>query len=79
MNLTVASYNFGIDQSMLESTKKWNSTLCIKFRDVLSSLGQAAGNDFVFGSEVGGMRQGFNGCEVLDLLVQDAMPGAHCS
>ena len=75
--IRVVSFNFGMPQSMLESARQWNNRHIFKFRDVLSSLGHAAGNDFVFCSEVGDARKGLQAAN-LDCrnIVADALPGA---
>ena len=57
--IRLVSFNFGMQQSMLESTKRWNNHHVKKFRDLLVSLGTAASTDFVFGSEVGDKGKGF--------------------
>ena len=50
-----------------------------KFRDMLSRLGHAAGNDFVLGSDVGDARKGFQATNVdFQHVVQEALPGAAC-
>ena len=77
VGIRVVSFNFGMPQSMLESARQWNNRHIFKFRDVLSSLGHAAGNDFVFCSEVGDARKGLQAAN-LDCrnIVADALPGA---
>ena len=78
--IRVVSFNFGMPQSMLESAKRWNRTHIFKFRDVLMSLGHAAGNDFVFCSEVGDARKGFQATNLdFQNIVAEALPGAACS
>ena len=80
VGIRVVSFNFGMPQSMLESERRWNRQHVFTFRDVLSSLGHAAGNDFVLGSEVGDARQGFRAANVdFQHVVQEALPGAACS
>ena len=77
--IRVVSFNFGIPQSMLESDHKWNRRHVHTFRSVLSSLGPAASNDFVFGSEVGDARKGFEATNVdFQQIVHEALPGAGC-
>ena len=80
VGIRVVSFNIGLEQSMLESTRRWEGQHVIKFRDVLSSLGHAAHIDFVFCSEVGGKRKGFRDTNVdFQRVVQEALPGATCS
>ena len=80
VGIRVVSFNFGMPQSMLESAKQWNKRHIFRFRDVLMSLGHAAGNDFVFCSEVGDVRKGFKAANVdCRNLVAEALAGADCS
>ena len=80
VGIRVVSFNVGIPQSMLESTRKWNRQHVFRFRDVLTSLGAAAGNDFVLCSEVGDSRQGLGATSVdFQHLVQEALVGAASS
>ena len=80
VGLRVVSFNFGMPQSMLESTKRWNTTHVFTFRNVLNTLGQAADNDFVFGSEVGGVHEGLRRANVdFQNIVSEALPRAECS
>ena len=80
VGIRVVSFNFGMPQSMLESDRSWNRQHVFRVRDVLSSLGHAAGNDFVLCSEVGDMRKGFRASNVdYDNVVQEALPGASYS
>ena len=80
VGIGVVSFNFGMQQSMLEADRRWNQKHVFRFRDVLSILGHAAGNDFVFGSEVGDARKGLRAANVdFQHIVQDALPGAACS
>ena len=80
VGIRVVSFNFGMPQSMLDSSKQWNKTHIYKFRDVLQSLGNAVGSDFVFGSEAGDAGKGFQRT-TLDFqnVVSEALPGAGCS
>ena len=80
VGIRVVSFNFGMLQGMLESSKKWNKTHIFKFQGVLESLGVAASSDFVFGSEAGDHRKGFQATS-LDFrnVVAVALPGADCS
>ena len=80
VGLGVVSFNFGMPQSMLEADRRWNNTHVFRFRDVLEGLGNAAGSDFVFGSEVGEKRQRLRAANVdFEHIVQEALPGATCS
>ena len=80
VGIGVVSFNFGMPQSMLESVRKWNREHVYRFCDVLRTLGHAAGNDFVLGSEVGDVRKGFRVANVdFQHVVREALPGAACS
>ena len=70
--IRVVSFNFGIPQSMLESAKQWNKRHIFTFRDVLNGLG-VAGNDFVFCSEVGDVRKGFQATESAVAVVREGL------
>ena len=77
MEFGLVSFNFGIDQGMLESAKRWCGRHVFRFRELLTKLGPAAGNDFVLGSEVGASRMGFKAVNMdFQHIVQDALPGA---
>ena len=54
----VASFNFGIPQTMLESSKKWQGH-AIKLGNLLLTIQTAAEADLLFGCEVGDHLQGF--------------------
>ena len=79
VRVQVASLNLGMPQSMLMSSKLWNSLHREKFFDVLESLGPCVGSDMVLCSEVGDARMGFGMATTgVDYrpVVQQAMPGA---
>ena len=75
----VVSFNCGVHQEMLTSKKQWNQKHIHKFQAMLSALGTVCRNDFVFTSEVGGVRQGFEAAD-LDVrsVVETALPKADC-
>ena len=75
----VVSFNCGVHQEMLTSKKQWNQKHFPKFQAMLSALGIVSTNDFVFTSEVGGVRQGFKAAD-LDFrsVVKSALPNADC-
>ena len=80
VGIRVVSFNFGMAQSMLESARQWNKKHIFKFRDVLQSLGHGTGNHFVFCSEVGDARKGFQATNLdFQNIVAEALPGAACS
>ena len=80
VGVRVVSFNFGMPQTMLESSKQWNSRHVLKFRDLLNALGPTTSADFVFCSEVGDARKGFQNTN-LDVghIVSEALPGANFS
>ena len=57
--LRVVSFNFGINQGMLTSTRQWEKKHVFTLRDLLESMGKHCSNDFIFGSEMGDIGQGF--------------------
>ena len=75
----VVSFNCGVHQDMLASKKQWNKTHIHKFQAMLAAFGRVSRNDFVFTSEVGGVRQGFTAAN-LDFrsVVETALPRAAC-
>ena len=75
----VVSFNCGVHQEMLTSKKQWSQKHSVKFQAMLSALGRVSTNDFVFTSEVGGVRQGFKAAD-LDFrsVVKSALPNADC-
>ena len=78
VGLRVVSFNLGMPQAMME-WRRWSEHVR-QFRDVLQSLGHAAGNDFIFCSEVGDPREGFNETTVdHKQVVLDPFPGAACA
>ena len=80
VSIRVVSFNLGIPQTMLESERRWNHHHVFKVRDALGILGHAAANDFVFCSEVGDMRKGFQAANVdFQHIVREALPGSSCS
>ena len=73
-------FNFGMPDSILDSDRRWKRQHVFRVPDVLSRLGHAAGNDFVFCSEVGDTRKGFRAANVdFQHVVQDALAGVACS
>ena len=80
VSIRVVSFNCGIQQTMLESGKQWNQKHVLKFRDLLQGLGPSSGSHFVFCSEVGDARKGFQKTN-LDVghIVSDAVPCASFS
>ena len=48
VGVRVVSFNFGMPQPMLESSKQWNNRHVLKFRDLLNALGPTISADFVF-------------------------------
>ena len=84
VGIRVVSFNFGMPQGMM-SSNTWNKKHVFTFRNVLQCLGTGAECDFVFGSEVGDVRKGFNhkglNQNSLDFrnVVADALPASSCS
>ena len=62
--LRIVSFNFGIEQNMLTSERQWAQKHVYKFRDLLRSMGNTFSHDFIFGSEMGGVDQGFDEARV---------------
>jgi hypothetical protein len=78
--IRVASFNIGLEQTMIESERRWEGRHVISFRSMLANLGHVAKNDFVFCSEVGAKTKGFLDSNVdFERVVQEALPGATCS
>ena len=57
MTMTVISFNFGMQQSMLDSAT-WNRTHRVKFLKLLEIFGDDFDADMVFGCEIGDHRAG---------------------
>ena len=64
LGLRIVSFNFGIEQNMLKSDRQWAQKHVYKFRDLLRSMGNTFSHDFIFGSEMGGVDQGFDEARV---------------
>ena len=78
--LRIVSFNFGIEQNMLTSERQWAQKHVYKFRDLLRSMGNTFSHDFIFGSEMGGVDQGFDEARIcMKHIVNDALPGAACA
>ena len=60
----VVSFNFGINQGMLTSTRQWEKKHVFTLRDLLESMGKHCSNDFIFGSEMGDVGQGFEAANI---------------
>jgi len=80
VKFNVISFNFGINQAMLDSERQWNNKHGKKLRAIIHKCGDVALGDFIFGSEMGDHREGFeqspaNFREVVGL----AHPGAECN
>ena len=76
VRMKLISYNFGMQQEMLTSTKQWNKhtrNLC----RVLSKFGEGSKGDIICGCEMGGHEKGF-AASAADLgnVVKVALPGA---
>ena len=59
MTVRVVSFNFGMNQDMLSSKKQWETKHVFTLRDLLESMGKHCSDDFIFGSEMGDIGQGF--------------------
>ena len=80
VGVRVVSFNFGMPQTMLESSRQWNNKHVFKFRDLLNALGPTTSADFVFCSEVGDARKGFHHTSIdVGHIVSDAVANADFS
>ena len=80
MGLGVVSFNCAMPQSMLQCESRWEHDHLPRFRDMLQSLGAAAGNDLVFCSGVGDARKGFGASKVdYNYAVQEGLTGVNYS
>ena len=78
--LHIVSFNFGIEQQMIESARAWGKKHSVTLRDLLDGMGNTCSNDFIFGSEMGGVDQGFEQARIsIKHIVNDALPGAACA
>ena len=67
MEFAVGSFNFGVDQKMLQG-RPFERRHRDNFVRVCDKMVQEGNLDIVFGCEVGGARQGFK-CEMIDVTV----------
>ena len=75
-NLTLVSFNFGIQQSMMTSAS-WD-THADKLALLLNTIDDAVKPDFIFGCEMGGHQQGFShaGFDFQNIVEQGLYSGA---
>jgi len=74
--VNVVSFNFGVQQTMMESSKGWSKN-ALKLCRLLEKFGQGSDGDFIFGCELGGHRQGIAAAKVdFENIVREALPHA---
>jgi len=74
--VNIVSFNFGVQQTMLESCKGGTKN-ALKLCRLLEKFGQGSDGDFIFGCELGGHREGFAAAEVdFENIVSEALPHA---
>ncbi len=77
VEIHVTSFNFGINQAMLDSAKQWNKKHCKNLRAIIEKFGEMA--DIIACSEMGDHKQGFEqSLANFPEVIGEALPEAEC-